>query len=213
MNKNCTCLVVWISIIVLITHIMNEKRVLGLDELFTKMKTYEHQIQRMILQNLQLIQANYTRTSQLQSHSFKGNSYPSPKTFPEPNNTSLGSNTYSKPKTTHFSQIQCQIYKRFGHNSSQFYFYILNLGIVDKDPTHLGLNLLILVKIIQNICHRCKINQQKTCNSTKALTSFPKDRPNQIQDVQSQAFLSPLANLVLIDIHWHIDIGATHYHF
>lgn len=122
MNKNCTCLVVWISIIVLITHIMNEKRVLGLDELFTKMKTYEHQIQRMILQNLQLIQANYTRTSQSQSHSFKGNSYPSPKTFPEPNNTSLGSNTYSKPKTTNFSQIQCQIYKRFCHNSSQCYF-------------------------------------------------------------------------------------------
>lgn len=46
-----------------ITNITNKKRVIGLDELFTSMKTLERKIQMMSIPDSQLVQANYTRIS------------------------------------------------------------------------------------------------------------------------------------------------------
>lgn len=46
----------------LVTNIINKKHILSLNEVFTRMKTHEIQIQRMNLPNPHLIQANYTRT-------------------------------------------------------------------------------------------------------------------------------------------------------
>lgn len=85
----------------LVITIPNKKRVLGLDEVFTWVRTPERQLTHMNKPNPDF-QVNYSKTTSNPSQLFRG--------------------SQSSPNVVNFSQTQCQICKKMGHIASKCYF-------------------------------------------------------------------------------------------
>lgn len=89
--------------IYLVTNIINKKRILRLDEIFTNMHIYESYRKHICLPNPQIIQTNYTKNNDTTSSGSNTNSW----SFLVSNASTQSSSIQDKDNNTSFNNVQC----------------------------------------------------------------------------------------------------------
>lgn len=172
--------------------------------MFTRIRTHERQ-----LANPDFVQVNYTRIgTSNSSQNFCGSQSPHSSTNVT-NSTSGTNKKKGKGPNSNFSQVQCQICKKMGHDSSKCYFKYTqskNSRSTNNNTKQKGSD--------SSKEHRAHFSQVQTKDTfheqESSFTVFP-PRNNASKNVQPRAFMAHLTTSSLYDLHWYMDTGATHH--